>query len=119
MIYKQDPFHCAATEAPLLQCLHPKLKCSSLNRMTTYGAQSPGFFPQHSTPVNTALGLQRQEDQPLWVILNLEFEASLGYTKPSSKMLAVDTWVLPFLEKVKLNHLMLTIQVFFYFLDEL
>lgn len=116
MIYKQDPFHCCATGAPLLQCLHPKLECRLLNRMTTYRAQSSGFFLQHSTPVNTALGQWRQEDQPLWVILNLEFEASLGYTKPSSKMLTVGAWVLPFLEKVKLkpsdvNHS----GIFFYF----
>lgn len=103
VIYKQDPFHRCATGAPLLQCLHPKLECRLLNRMTTYLAQSPGFFLQHSTPVNTALGQWRQEDQPLWVILNLEFEASLGYTKPSSKMLTVGAWVLPFLEKVKLK----------------
>lgn len=90
--------------------------------MTTYGAQSPGFFPQHSTPVNTALGWWRREDQPLWVILSLEFEASLGYTKPSSKMPAVGTWVLPFLGKVKLKPSDVNysgIILFFCLLDEL
>lgn len=94
---------CCATEAPLLQCIHLKLECSLLNRMTVYRAQSPRFFSQHSTPVNAASGQWRQKDQLLWVSLKSEFEASLGYTKPSSKMLVVGTWVLPFFEKVKLK----------------